>query len=96
MKEDSTRIALPEKAAQVKQESGWDVVAPDPDLADDVVADISSSSESESSVSEMSLSSDDEDPTPQEPPPKLARWQAKPSRDEKWFQHSSYSCCTTS
>ena len=51
--------------------------------------EISSSSESESSVSEMNLSSDDEDPPIQEPPPKLARWQATPSSDEKWFQHSS-------
>ena len=78
-----------EKLAPVKQEDGWDLVPPDPDLEKDVVVEVSSSSESESSVSEMSLSSDDEDPTPQAPPPKLARWQAKPSSDEKWFQHSS-------
>ena len=37
----------------------------------------------------MSLSSDDEDPPAQEPPPKLARWQARPSFDEKWFPHPS-------
>ena len=81
--------APPEKAVAVKQEDGWGLVAPDPDLTTDVVVEVSSSSESESSVSEMSLLSDDGAPTPQEPPPKLASWQAKPSSDEKWFQHSS-------
>ena len=53
------------------------------------VIDISSSSESESSVSELSLSSDEEGPPLQEPAPKIARWQAKPSSNEKWFQHPS-------
>ena len=58
-------------------------------MTSDTVVEISSSSESESSVSEMSLSSDDEDPPAVEPPPKLARWQVRPSSDEKWFQHPS-------
>ena len=53
--------APPEEAVAVKQEDGWGLVAPDPDLTTDVVVEVSSSSESESSVSEMSLLSDDGD-----------------------------------
>ena len=37
----------------------------------------------------MSLSSDEEGPPLQEPAPKIARWQAKPSLNEQWFQHPS-------
>ena len=68
-----------EPATPVKKEDGWDLIPAGPDLAESNVIDISSSSESESSVSEMSLSSDEEGPPLQEPSPKIARWQAKPS-----------------
>ena len=37
----------------------------------------------------MSLSSDEEGPPLQEPSPKIARCQARPSFEEKWFQHQS-------
>ena len=78
-----------EPAAPVKKEDGWDLIPAGPELAESNVIDISSSSESESSVSEMSLSSDEEGPPLQELSPKIARWQAKPSCGEKWFQHPS-------
>ena len=85
--EEST--APGEPAAPVKKEDGWDLIPADPEFAEGNVIDISSSSESESSVSEMSLSSDEEGPPMQEPSPKIARWQAKPSFNEQWFQHPS-------
>ena len=77
-----------EPAAPVKKEDEWDLIPTGHDVTEEII-EISSSSESESSVSDLSLSSDEEGPPLQEPSPKIARWQAKPSSEEKWFQHSS-------
>ena len=83
--EESTAPVQPESS--IKKEDDWDLIPTGPELAEGNVIDISSSSESESSVSEMSLSSDEEGPPLQERAPKIAKWQAKPSVDEQWFQH---------
>ena len=82
--EESTAPVQPESS--IKKEDDWDLIPTGPELAEGNVIDISSSSESESSVPEMSLSSDEEGPPLQERAPKIAKWQAKPSLDEQWFQ----------
>ena len=87
-KQAEESAAAAEPAATVKKEDDWGLIPTGHDVTEEAI-DISSSSESESSVSELSLSSDEEGPPLQEPAPKIARWQAKPSSDEKWFQHPS-------
>ena len=84
--EESATVVEP--AAPVKKEDDWNLIPTGHDVTEEAI-EISSSSESESSVSDVSLFSDDEGPQTQEPPPKTARWQVKPSSEEKWFQHSS-------